>query len=431
MKTSTKIFTSIIALILSAVLAFFVVGNTQETKCASKRTVLLQENAVDYATFFNKFEDAELIIDEKNNALKFSGKQTLDKSLLEEIDLVNLSEDEKGIDVRYIFDYNADDNEFYLSVIADTENGEIIDNWFGVPYMTYEDEIDIAFATDEGIVYLSELEASGVLENCGWFSSKLKKLAAGLAIAAAIVAVVAVVMVAAPAVAAAAAAVTTAVSVGGSAAALTAGTATAALAAAATAGATVMASTAFAITATTAAVAAALAAGVYIADTTLQLVDDSTFINTLKKVRVLAASILATIAELTMDRIYQFAYLAPSGLIVLSTKMNYLEAYAVLIASGIINSSASGALAGKLKNLILPSELTSLVNTIKGKNIKDGYAGIYTLEEKNAAKLAYAAGGFFKGKAESEVHDSTTGSGYYYHFHDFTHTIHVWYGYAF
>ena len=31
-------------------------------------------------------------------------------------------------------------------------------------------EVDIAFATDEGVIFLSDLESNGVLENCGWFS---------------------------------------------------------------------------------------------------------------------------------------------------------------------------------------------------------------------------------------------------------------------
>jgi len=54
--------------------------------------------------------------------------------------------------------------------------------------------------------------------------------------------------------------------------------------------------------------------------------------------------------------------------------------------------------------------------------------GIYTYVEEDAAKLAYACGGFFKGKFESENHDITKGSGHYYHFHDAMHLIHVFYG---
>lgn len=48
--------------------------------------------------------------------------------------------------------------------------------------------------------------------------------------------------------------------------------------------------------------------------------------------------------------------------------------------------------------------------------------------EEDAAKLAYACGGFFKGQFISENHDITKGSGHYYHFHDVMHLIHVFYG---
>ncbi len=433
----TKVFTSITAVILAAVLLFVTivtinnntkVANAETAKANIVRTISLKDTGIDYANFFNEFEDSELVIDEDNNALKFSGRQTLSAELFSEINLVSESNDTDGIDINYIFDYNANENEFILSIIADVENGAIVDNWFGVPFITKDNEIDIVFTTDDGIIYLSELEESGVLENCGWFSSLLKKVAVVATVVAVVATVVAVAVVAAPAVVAAATTVSTAVAVGGGTAALTAGTATAAVAAAAAAGTAAMATTTFAVATTTAAVATAIAAGVYIADQSLQLVDDATFSNPLKKVRILASSILSKIEEITLNKVYQFAYLDKSGLVVLPTKMNYIEAYGVLLSCGIINNSAVGVLSSELNNFTLSGTLATLVNTIKSKAVKAGYVGIYTISESDAAKLAYAAGGFFRGEAQSEVHDKTEGSGYYYHFHDFTHSIHVWYG---
>lgn len=276
MKTRTKVGLSIISIMLSIVLLFTVLvvnTNTKKMVGVSTRTVMLNNNSMDYATFFKEFDDAELLIDEDTNSLKFSGTKTIEADLFKDIDLISLSGDECGVDVRYIFDYNANENEFHLSVIADTENGEIIDNWFGVPFVTENDEIDIAFATDDGVIFLSELEESGVLGNCGWLSWLWKA-----AVAVAVVAVVAaVIIVAAPAVAAAATTVATAISVGGGAAALTAGTATAAVAAAAAAAAaaaTAMGTTAFAIATTTATVAACIALTSYVADEYVELTRD-------------------------------------------------------------------------------------------------------------------------------------------------------------
>ena len=91
----------------------------------------LDSSSIDYQSFFNEFHNAELIIDESTNSLKFSGIKTISSELLDELNLVSVSNTENELDIKYIFDYCADTNEFYLSVIADTENGEIIDNWFG------------------------------------------------------------------------------------------------------------------------------------------------------------------------------------------------------------------------------------------------------------------------------------------------------------
>lgn len=205
--------------------------------------------------------------------MKFSGKRTLDALIFEDIDLVSISEDEKGVDVHYTFDYNADSNEYRLSVIANTEDGEIIDNWLGTPYLTSDGAIDIAFATDNGVIYLSDLEQSGVLENCGWFSKLLKAVAVAAAVVAAVAVVVAVVVVSAPAVAAAATTVATAVSVGGGTAAF-ASTATAAVAAAAAAGSAAMATTAFAVATTTALIATTAAVTSYVASMVFETLEE-------------------------------------------------------------------------------------------------------------------------------------------------------------
>ena len=171
MKRNEKIISFFIALIFT----LFVVGcNHQKTQV---HTVILDSTSIDYQSFFNEFHNAELIIDESTNSLKFSGIKTISSELLDELDLVSISNTENELDIQYIFDYCADTNEFYLSVIADTENGEIIDNWFGVPFTTEDGEIDIAFQTDDGIIYLSELKENEVLNNCGWFSKILKKVA--------------------------------------------------------------------------------------------------------------------------------------------------------------------------------------------------------------------------------------------------------------
>lgn len=172
---------------------------------ASVRDVYLSKNSIDYQTMFNEFEDADLLIDEEANSLSFSGTQTLDASIFEEVDLVSLTNNQEGsVDVKYEFDYSANDNLFYLTVTAtNVDGGEIVDKILGVPFVNDDQEIDIAFNVEDEVILLSELQENGALENCGWFAKNLKKIVKVAIVVAAVAAVEAVVIVAAPAVVAA------------------------------------------------------------------------------------------------------------------------------------------------------------------------------------------------------------------------------------
>ncbi len=262
MFTKKKRFIASVVAIIMALFCgvYFIVSNEYQRK-ASIRTMQISEQKIDYSSIFNEFEDAKLMVDEQTNSVEFSGMQTIDKAMFDEIDNISFNADEQGVEIEYEFDYSADTNEFYLSIIANKEDGVIVDKWFGVPFVTENNEIDISFATDDGIILLSELDENETLENCGWFS-RLKKAAKAIVknapVIAVVATVVAVVIVAAPAVAAAATTVSTAVAVGGGAA-LTGTTAAAAIAAAAAAGTAAMATTAFAVAGTTAIVASATA----------------------------------------------------------------------------------------------------------------------------------------------------------------------------
>jgi hypothetical protein len=261
--TLRKSLMAVVSFALVFVTAFYFIGGQFQTTRQKIRTMTLRESSIDYQSIFEGFDDPQLLIDEETNSLKFSGTKPIPASIFDEFDLVNMSSVKEECNIRYTFDYCADTNEYHLSAIADSDNGEIIDDWYGVPFTTETGEIDIVFETDEGIVFLSDLEESGALNNCGWFS-KLLKVVAVVAVAVAVVAVVAmVVIVAAPAVAAAATTIATAVSAGGGVAALTGGAAAAAVAAAAAA-ATAAATTAFAIATTTALVATAAAVTAYL-----------------------------------------------------------------------------------------------------------------------------------------------------------------------
>ena len=405
--------------LIIAVVAFSYIATAYQSLVPKVRTVELQEETVDYNNYFSEYYDAELEYKEDSNELIFTGTRDLPASIFSEIDLVNNEELANDIPITYTFDYLADTNESYLSIIANVEGGEIIDRWYGVPFTTEDGKTDIVFNTGDELVCLSELEESGLINNCGWFSRLCKKIVK-VAVVVAVVAVVAAVVVTAPAVVAAApvALATTAGTV------VTGVAATGALASAASAGATLLG---------VGVAAATVAAGAYVAGQAGTMTQTQTKV--VPKTKILATSIAATVGQISVNtRVYQFAYLFNGALVKTSYKMNYLEAYGVLLGCGLINKSSLGNLSSAVINLTLPKELKTLINDIKNKmnkgEVKKDYFGIYTTTESDAAKLAYAAGGFYKGIAQSETHNVNVGGGYYYHFHDYSHNIHVWYGNA-
>ncbi|MDR3293629.1 MAG: hypothetical protein LBT20_05955, partial [Clostridiales bacterium] len=244
------------------------------------RTVVLQDKAVDYQSFFDGFdEDSYAVLD--GNSIEFFGKQTIDASVFDYIDNVSY-EDKQAAEtsVEYDIYYDADRNVMFLSAeLTDLDGVKVFDDVAGVPFISDDGEIDIAFSLDGNVIFLSDLEAAGVVNNCGWLSTLLK-----VAIAVAVVAVlVAVIVVAAPAavaaisaagpILAAGAVTTTVVTATGAAVATTTvaatvvGAAVAGATAAAGAAAAAVASTAFAVALTTAAVATAAAVALSVAAT--------------------------------------------------------------------------------------------------------------------------------------------------------------------
>lgn len=141
-----------------------------------------------------------------------------------------------------------------------------------------------------------------------------------------------------------------------------------------------------------------------------------------------AASIVASLAiPKLFDKIYYISYLSGNNLFInYAYALNYAEAYSVLVAAGIINVVSIA----KFAVITLSTNLKNFATNLKNKNINPRIAGIYTKREMDAAKLAYALGGYSNnGKTMiNEIHDYRTGSGYYRHYHDVSHTIHVWYG---
>lgn len=205
------------------------------------RDINLNSKQVDVQSILNEFSDVEM--DKNNERILFEGTRKLDASLLKEID--NLSADDvnklKTIDVRYSFQYDMVNNIVTLKATMYMPDGTVkIDTVTGVGFINDANEIDAVMNVDGEGILLSEMRNAGLIDNVGWFSRIIKKVAKVVAVAAVVVAAVAVVVatagVAAPAVVAAGIGVTS----------------------------TVVASTSLAIAGYSAATAA-VAAGVYVA----------------------------------------------------------------------------------------------------------------------------------------------------------------------
>lgn len=243
---------------LIAVCALSTFASNKDVLSTPTRDVELIEQNVDYQALFEEFEDVELIYDEENQYISFSGIQTISSNELEELDLVSVTNDASDeLDVKYSFEYYEETNLFLLNIkIVNVDGGEILDSVPGMPFIDENGETDIAFVLDDEVVLLSEMEENPLFENCGWFSNAWKKFKKAAVAIVAVAVVVAVVVVAAPAVVAAIPTVTTvALAGGGTAAVLTGGGAAAAMTSASVAAATTLPTIA-AVTATTLAVAA-------------------------------------------------------------------------------------------------------------------------------------------------------------------------------
>lgn len=414
MKRKNKIITLIVSLSFCLV-ALFNIVYFRDNGVGTHETVLEKGN-LDYMSMLEEFDEKNLSVVDNN--VKLNATQYLDSSFFEEIDNTNIASSGNKGSVSYDINYDGDNNVFILKTTTiDLLGNETITETVGVPFNNEQGELDAAFYDEDGVVFLSQLTEDGI-ENCGFFS-RLRKALKIAAIALAAVAVVAVV------VAAVAACPTVAVAV------TSIGTKT--LVVTGTVG-----SSALIAGATTVAVAAAVAAGTAWAAAGLAEMVYESYVGTAeltyqrtsyKSLTQTIISALTGIYELTASRVYNIAYVS-NGIVNIerSISLTYVEALSVLIAAGFLNGIT---LPSKMATIALGNftkGMKDLLSKIKGLNLDSRLIGIYTYEEEDAAKLAYACGGFFNGQFRSENHDVTKGSGHYYHFHDAAHLIHVFYG---
>lgn len=193
MKTRTKVFMSIISIMLSAVLLFVTVVTINNTKKmvavnAKSRTIELSELSVDTQSVFDEYDEASF--DVNGMVATFTGYQTLDASILSNIDEISQSDAEilDSCKVRYEYTYNAETNIVTLFAEMQNEYGEIImDELYGLAFLNENGEVDAVINLEDGDnILISDLINQGALDNVGWLSRLFKSVVVAVVTVAAV-----------------------------------------------------------------------------------------------------------------------------------------------------------------------------------------------------------------------------------------------------
>ena len=126
-------------------------------------------------TIFDNFDSHEII--QNNEDITINAKKAFDSALLNEFDLVSLDDNQDKFMVTYELNYIENEDTVFLSAtILGVENIPIIDTIPGLVSINSKGESDILFSNDDELFWLSELNDSSSIDNCGWFTNLVKKL---------------------------------------------------------------------------------------------------------------------------------------------------------------------------------------------------------------------------------------------------------------
>lgn len=160
--------------ILVTICAISTFTNKIDNSSTPVRDVELYYQNVGVDSSFKEFEDYELEF--KEQSVNFVGYNEISLSEFEELDLISIDDKTDTVTTKYICTYDYENGIVSLSVyLISNEETSIIDTMYGVIIMDEEENFDVVFDCEGEVLLLSELKASGVIENCGFFS-KLKKV---------------------------------------------------------------------------------------------------------------------------------------------------------------------------------------------------------------------------------------------------------------
>lgn len=173
----------IVSLILVAVcLMVYCLPNFINSKQFSQttvatRTIEVKQNEINYQSIFDEFENAKL--ETIGSLTTFEGVKPISIDDLSTLD--NLSESDletcNDISIKYNFSYNAETGMVTLSATTLSKDVVIeVDEIQGLAFYNENGEIDALLEVEGEYVLLSEMQNSGMIANCGWFSRLFKKI---------------------------------------------------------------------------------------------------------------------------------------------------------------------------------------------------------------------------------------------------------------
>jgi len=161
---------------------YFKSSNSANTEMM--RTIEVSQAQINYQSVLNDFDNSKL--ETEGSLTTFEGSKTLDWSDFEELDNVSESDIENnvGMEVRYHFSYDNETNIVTLSAQSENANGVIeVEEIQGYAFVNENNETDALLCVDGEFILLSEMQDSGLIQNCGWFTNLFKKIVVAVVVA--------------------------------------------------------------------------------------------------------------------------------------------------------------------------------------------------------------------------------------------------------
>jgi len=180
-KCIKKSHIAILAIIVSLVCAMFYglsyYQKPLSTSSPLTRTINVSQAEMDYQGIIESFENSSFSYD--GSLTSFVGFQTLDASILSNIDNVSQSDIENFENIQIQYDFAYDNKTNIVTLSAKMINGDLIEieKIYGSAFINDLGNIDAVLYLDGEYVLLSEMQNAGLVANCGLFSDILKAVA--------------------------------------------------------------------------------------------------------------------------------------------------------------------------------------------------------------------------------------------------------------